>query len=141
MSKFILVCLLGSLVTLTACQSTAKQYNGISGYQIERQDQHTATLSYTLAGHTTAEKDQNKLQRACQQVLGSHKTYKIQILSQNEIANPPKEQIPQGVNIGQSGTSFGLSNTPNLNNSENYAARQGLEVSPRTLKVIHYTCQ
>ncbi|EXV40830.1 hypothetical protein ABTE62_18850, partial [Acinetobacter baumannii] len=36
--------------------------------------------------------------------------------------------------------SFGLSNTPSLNNGEDYATRQALEARPSTLKVVRYTC-
>ncbi|KAF7277638.1 hypothetical protein GWI33_002946 [Rhynchophorus ferrugineus] len=140
MSKSIFFCLLASITVFTACQSTPNQYNGTSGYQIESQTSGVTTLSYTLSGQTSLEKNQAKLQRACQQVLGKNNTYKINILSQTEIANPAKEQIQQSVQIGQSRTSFGLSNMPSTNNDENYAALQGLETSPKTLTVIRYTC-
>ena len=61
-------------ITLTACQSAPRAYNGQSGYQIESKTTNTATLAYTLAGRQNQQADENKLQRACQKVLGTNKT-------------------------------------------------------------------
>lgn len=126
---------------LSACQSTPVQYNGNTGYKIESKTDNSATLSYTLATRPNHDIDQLKLQRACQQVLGKNKTYKLSILSVSEMANPAAFQSnPNGVQVGNSRMSIGLSDTPNLNNSEGYAARQALETRPSMLKVVRYTC-
>jgi len=80
-------------ITLTACQSAPRAYNGQSGYQIESQTADSATLAYTLAGRQNQQLDANKLQRACQKVLGINKTFKLSILSINEIANPKQNNL------------------------------------------------
>ncbi len=126
---------------LSACQSTPQSHNGVTGYQIESRTENSATLAYTLALRTNETIEEYKLQKACQKVLGEHKTYKLTILSSNEIINPAlAQQNPYGVQIGKSRTSFEFSNTPNLTNSEDYATRQALETKPSTLRVIRYTC-
>ena len=53
----------------------------------------------------------------------------------NEIMNPTQQE-QYGVNLGNSRATFGLSNSPDFNNSEGYATRQALEARPTTLKVI-----
>ena len=128
------------LLGLSACQSTPQAYNGVTGYQIESRSQDHATLAYTLAVRSNQNLDEQKLQKACQKVLGSQKDYKITVLSVSEIINPTLNQHPYGVQIGQSRTSFELSNTPSLNNSQDYATRQALETKPTTLRVVRYTC-
>ncbi|TXJ10607.1 MAG: hypothetical protein E6Q25_00050 [Acinetobacter sp.] len=129
------------VLALTACQSTAKSYNGYSGYQIENQTSSTATLNYTLANNSHPEKQQAKLQAACQHVLGKHKRYKITIFNQQEIVAPVAETSQQGITLGQTSTSFGLSQTPRLNHgADDYATHQALETRPRMLKVIRYSC-
>lgn len=128
------------VLALSACQTTPRQYNGMTGYQIENQSATSATLAYTLAGRANRDIDSDKLQRACQKVLGPNKTYKLTLLSASEIANPAQASENYGVQLGHSRTSFGLSNTPNLNNSEDYATRQALETRPSTLHVVRYTC-
>ena len=126
---------------LAACQSTPQTYNGHAGYQIEAQNATSATLAYTLAGRQNQQLDENKLQRACQKVLGINKTFKLSILSINEIANPAAAQTEQfGRQIGNSRASFGLSNTPDLRNSDNLGAQQALDARPATLRVVRYTC-
>lgn len=127
-------------VLLSACQSTPSAYNGSTGYQVENQSADSATLVYTLAGRANQNIDTNKLQRACQKTLNATKNYKITILSRNEIQNPTTD-AQYGMQIGQSRASFGFSNTPNLNNGENYASRQSLEARPSTLHVVRYTCE
>ncbi|WP_445115248.1 hypothetical protein [Acinetobacter sp. WZC-1] len=128
-------------LVLAACQTTPSQYNGVTGYQIENQTATSATLAYTLAGRANRQLDDEKLQRACQKVLGPGKSYKISVLSSSEIANPAVTNEKQyGVQLGHSRTSFGLSNTPSLTNSEDYATRQALETRPGTLHVVRYTC-
>jgi len=99
----------------------------------------TATLAYTLASRTNQQLDERKLQRACQNVLGAQKVYKLSVLSINEISNPAQQEH-YGVQLGETRASFGLSNTPSLNNGEDYATRQALEARPSTLKVVRYTC-
>lgn len=129
------------ILGLTACQTTPRQFNGVTGYQIENQSENSATLAYTLAGRANQQIDADKLQRACQKVLGLNKTYKISVLSTNEIANPATEsEAKYGVQLGHSRTSLGLSNTQSVNSSENYATRQALETRPSTLHVVRYTC-
>ena len=129
------------VLALAACQTTPRQYNGVTGYQIENQTANSATLAYTLSGRADRDLDANKLQRACQKVLGEQKTYKIAVLSVNEIINPQGDQSTQtGVQLGHSRTSIGLSNTQSVNSSENYATRQALETRPSTLHVVRYTC-
>ena len=129
------------VLALSACQTTPRQYNGMTGYQIENQSAHEATLAYTLSGRADRDLDVDKLQRACQKVLGLNKTYKISVLSSSEIMNPQAAEKNQtGVQLGHSRTSFGLSNTPSLTNGEDYATRQSLETRPSTLHVVRYTC-
>jgi len=133
MKKITLLVTLPLCFIITACQTSPRQYNGITGYQIENKSAQSATIAYTL--------DENKLQMACQQVLGTGKTYKISVLSANEIPNPAAtQQDNYGIQLGQSRASFSLSDTPSLNNSEDYATRQALEAKPATLRVIRYTC-
>jgi hypothetical protein len=127
-------------LALSACQTTPRQYNGVTGYQIENQTADSATLAYTLSGRADRDLDADKLQRACQKVLGANKNYKISVLSTNEIINPQTAKDQAGVQLGHSRTSFGLSNTPSLNNSEDYATRQALDTRPSTLHVVRYTC-
>ncbi|SPL69377.1 hypothetical protein [Acinetobacter stercoris] len=126
---------------LTACQTTPRQYNGVTGYQIENKSANSATLAYTLAGRSDRKLDENKLQRACQKVLGASKTYKISVLSVNEIINPQLgEKQNYGVQLGHSRTSVGLSNTPDLSNNRNLATDAALNTRPSTLHVVRYTC-
>ncbi|WP_089604370.1 hypothetical protein [Acinetobacter piscicola] len=141
MKKITLLGLGCIILGLAACQTTPRQYNGATGYQIENQSSNSATLAYTLSGRADRDLDEDKLQRACKKVLGENKAYKISVLSVNEIINPQVVSNDQkGVQLGHSRTSFGLSNTPNLNNSEDYATRQALETRPSTLHVVRYTC-
>ena len=51
-------------ITLTACQSAPRAYNGHSGYQIENKSADSATLAYTLAGRQNQQLDENKLRNA-----------------------------------------------------------------------------
>lgn len=137
-SLFGLACL---SFALTACQSAPQQYNGATGYVVESQNANSAILAYTLAGRADRKLDENKLQRACQKVLAANKTYKLQVLSINEIPNPAANaKNIQGVQLGHSRTSFSLSETPSLNNGENYATRQALDTRPSTLRVVRYSC-
>ncbi|MEG0483416.1 MAG: hypothetical protein RR575_10155 [Acinetobacter sp.] len=141
MKKITLLGLGCIILGLAACQTTPRQYNGVTGYQIENQSSNSATLAYTLSGRADRDLDEDKLQRACKKVLGENKAYKISVLSVNEIINPQAvSNDSKGVQLGHSRTSFGLSNTPNLNNSEDYATRQALETRPSTLHVVRYTC-
>ena len=127
------------VLALSACQTTPRQYNGMTGYQIENQTETTATIAYTLAAHSNRDVDEKKLQQACKQVLGAAKNYQVSVLNVNEIVNPSKQE-QYGVQLGNSRAKFGLSNSPDLNNSEGYATRQALETRPSTLKVVRYTC-
>ena len=139
MKKTNLLIIVSGTLLVAACQSTPHQYNGVTGYKIENKTPTSATLAYTLAARGNSEVDEKKLQHACKQVLGMEKTYKISILSVNEIMNPTKQE-QYGVQLGNSRATFGLSNSPDLNNTEGYATRQALETRPTTLKVVRYTC-
>ena len=139
MKKINLLIIVSATLLVAACQSTPHQYNGVTGYEIENKTTTSATLAYTLAARGYSDVDEKKLQHACKQVLGMEKTYKISILSSNEIMNPTNQE-QYGVQLGNSRATFGLSNSPDLNNSEGYATRQALETRPTTLKVVRYTC-
>jgi hypothetical protein len=139
MKKTNLLIIVSGTLLVAACQSTPHQYNGVTGYKIENKTTTSATLTYTLAARGNSDVDEKKLQHACKQVLGMEKTYKISILSVNEIMNPTKQE-QYGMQLGNSRATFGLSNSPDLNNSEGYATRQALETRPTTLKVVRYTC-
>ena len=140
MQAQILIISMLSVITLSACQTTAQQFNGKSGYEIVSQSKQTTTLKYTLSANADQAKIQAKLQSACQQVLGSDKTYMINILGSSEVNTQANNPSAQGVNIGQTRATFGLSNTPSLSGIDDHASRQGLETQPRTLNVILYTC-
>lgn len=140
MQAQILIISMLSVITLSACQTTAQQFNGKSGYEIVSQSKQTTTLKYTLSANADQAKIQAKLQSACQQVLGSDKTYMINILGSNEVNTQANNPSAQGVNIGQTRATFGLTNTPSLSGADDYASLQGLETQPRTLNVILYTC-
>ena len=139
MKKTNLFLIISSAVLITACQSTPHQFNGVTGYQIENKTTTSATIAYTLAARNNQDLDEKKLQHACNQVLGIGKTYKISILSVNEIINTAQQE-QYGVKLGNSRATFGLSNSPDFNNSEGYATRQALETRPSSLKVVRYTC-
>ena len=139
MKKTNLLIIVSGTLLVAACQSTPHQYNGVTGYKIENKTKTSATLTYTLAARGNSDVDEKKLQHACKEVLGMEKTYKISILSVNEIMNPTKQE-QYGVQLGNSRATFGLSNSPDLNNTEGYATRQALETRPTTLKVVRYTC-
>lgn len=139
MKKTNLFVIVSGALVLAACQSNPHPYNGTTGYQIENKSASSATLAYTLAARGNSDIDEKKLQHACQQVLGMQKSYKISVLSVNEIMNPTKQE-QYGVKLGNSRATFGLSNSPALNNSEGYATRDALEARPTTLKVVRYTC-
>ncbi|NIE97933.1 hypothetical protein F3J02_15845 [Acinetobacter sp. Tr-809] len=139
MKKTNLLLIMSGALILSACQSSPHQYNGTTGYQIENKTATSATVAYTLAARSNRDLDEKKLQHACKQILGVDKTYKLAVLSVNEIVNPAQQE-QYGVKIGNSRATFGLSNSPDLNNSEGYATRQALETRPSTLKVVRYTC-
>lgn len=140
MKALIVLSTFSTLLLLAACQTKPQPYNGMAGYEIESVSPNTATLRYTLAANSKSQNEQKKLHRACQQVLGLNKNFNIQILSSSEIDNHQTQATSTGLRIGQSKTSFGLSNTPSSNNSEDYSTRQALENRPSTLKVVRYTC-
>jgi hypothetical protein len=131
MKKTNLLLIVSGTLLIAACQSSPHQYNGVTGYQIENKTASSATISYTLAAHSNRDIDEKKLQHACKQVLGAEKNYRISVLSVNEIMNPAQQE-QYGVKLGNSRTTFGLSNSPDLNNSEGYATRQALETRPTT---------
>ncbi|EXB46181.1 hypothetical protein [Acinetobacter sp. 1000160] len=139
MKKTNLFFLVSGTLLIAACQSSPHQYNGVTGYQIENKTTTSAKIAYTLAAHSNRDIDEKKLQHACKQVLGAEKNYKISVLSVNEIMNPTQQE-QYGVKLGNSRATFGLSNSPDFNNSEGYATRQALEARPATLKVVRYSC-
>ena len=126
-------------LSLSACQSTPQQYNGQIGYRIEAQSADSATLAYTLGARKNQKFDENKLQRACQKVLNNSKTYKLTILSVNEIINP-SQNVEFGKQIGNSRTTVGLSNTLGLYSDQDTATLRALETRPPILTVVRYTC-
>jgi hypothetical protein len=130
-----------SSFVLAACQTIPKSYNGVSGYQIERQTEQTAILSYTLAAKKNLDLNTKRLQAACQKVLKQPKDYKITVLSEQEIINPQNDKPDQGVQIGKSRATFGLSNIPDHTQADNQATNQALETRPDTLRVIRYSCE
>lgn len=79
-----------SLLTLvlSACQTAPRQFNGMTGYVVEEQNQDRLTMSYTLAIRSDLKPDESKLIKACQKITGSNQAYTINILSINEIPNP-----------------------------------------------------
>lgn len=129
-----------ALMGLAACQSVPQNYNGSTGYEVESQNDTSAVLTYTLAGRQNQQLDANKLQAACEKVLGEGQQYQIQVLSIQEIANPYQSESQYGRQIGQSRTSFSLSNTKELHSDQDYATLQALEARPSTLHVVRYTC-
>ena len=139
MKKTNLFFMVSGTLLMSACQSNPHQYNGVTGYQIESKTATSATLAYTLAARSNRDIKEKKLQHACQQVLGVQKNYKLNILSTNEIMNPTKPE-QYGVQLGNSRTTFGLTNSPDFNKSEGYATRQALEARPTTLTVVRYSC-
>lgn len=130
-----------SLAALVGCQTASQDFNGKTGYQVEQKTTTTATLTYTLASDRNPNKELRKLQDACQHTLGLHKTYNVKILDTQEIVSPRLDIDQSNLKLGKSHTSFGFSNTPNLNNSqEAYSARQLEETKPNILKVIRFNC-
>ena len=99
--QFLLGLTIGTL-GLTACQTAPQQFNGQTGYEILERSENSATLSYTLAGRPS--QDENRLQAACRQVLGTTKSYNIQIINSQEIVNPTPEQVQYGRQLGDSRT-------------------------------------
>lgn len=138
MQKLTTLLLIGLATTLiTGCQSTAKEFNGQSGFKIIEKGQNTATLSYALGGSTRH--DLAKMQSACQQVLGSNQQYKVQVINSSEIINP--QTAPEfGRQIGNSKTKFELSNTPNLYNTDLSSNNAVMEAPPATLRLFRFTC-
>jgi hypothetical protein len=122
--------------TLLGCQ-TASQFNGQSGYQVIEQSKDRAILTYALSGNTR--NDDGKLQSACKQVLGSDRSYNVSVLNTGEIINT-SNQPEFGRQIGNSNTKFGLSNTPDLYNSNVNGTNPALEAKPATLRVIRFSC-
>lgn len=122
---------------LTACQTTSHEFNGQSGYKIIEKGQNYANLSYALSGNTRH--DAAKLQSACKQVLGQHKTYSVKVTNTSEIINSA-ETTEYGRQIGNSNTKFGLSNTPDHYNSDLSGTKAALEARPSTLRLINFSC-
>ena len=129
------------ITSLTACQTTPNAFNGVTGYQVESVNKNSATLAYTLAARKDRQLDEIKLQRACQKVLQTQQQYKLTILSINEIANPEANKPKaEGIQLGHSRTSIGLSNTPAMSSTNSYAERDALETRQSMLQVVRYTC-
>lgn len=124
---------------LSACQNLPQTYNGNSGYQVESKTENSAIISYTLAIHANQAANLNKLQNTCKKVLGANQNYKIDVLSSNEIANPANMPMSNGVQIGKTHTTFGLSNASN-SNDDDYAMRSAMQTRPNTLTVVRFRC-
>lgn len=128
-------------LVLSACQVAPRQYNGVTGYQVEDQTKDRLTISYTLASQKDLKLDESKLIKACQKVTGSNQAYKINVLSINEIPNPSQLlKDKESIQIGQSRASFGFSNSQSLNSDQDLATHQALENTPNLLQVVRYTC-
>jgi hypothetical protein len=136
----IILCILGltaSTFLLTACQTTSHEFNGQSGYRVIEQSNGSAVMSYALSGSTR--NDAAKLQNACKQVLGTNKTYQVNVTNTGEIIN--QIESPEfGRQIGNTNTKFGLSNTPDLYNTDVSGTNAALEARPSTLRLIRFTC-
>ena len=138
MKKILLSCtFIGCSLGLTACQTTSHEFNGQSGYKVIEQSNGSAVMTYALSGSTR--NDAAKLQNACKQVLGSNKTYQVNVTNTGEIVNAVVN--PEfGRQIGNSNTKFGLSNTPDLYNTDVSGTNAALEARPTTLRLIRFTC-
>lgn len=127
----------GCALTITACQTTSHEFNGQSGYKVIEQGNGSAVMTYALSGNT--HNDATKLQNACKQILGSNKTYQVNVTNTSEIIN--QNNSPEfGRQIGNSNTKFELSNTPDLYNSDLSGTTAALDVRPSTLRLIRFTC-
>lgn len=139
MKKIYKVLALGLVsVGLAACQTTAQQYNGRSGYKVIEQTKDTATLAYVLSGST--KNDERKFQASCQEVLGTNKTYTVKVLTMQEVPNKADNGVGFGRQIGNSRTSISLTDSPSLHDSEGYATRYALDATPTMLRAVTFTC-
>lgn len=127
--------LLSCSLALVACQ-TVQPYNGTSGYQIEQRNQHerSAILSYTLALKNPQQIPEQKLQQSCQHALQSKQAFRIQLLSQHDIATPRNEK--QDLYLKHTRISTAVLNNPQQHNMSNPA----LDARPSQLTVLKYRC-
>lgn len=135
---------IGAALLLTGCQ-TIQPYNGKTGYQREPSSPQQTIISYTLDSKTSEALVQQKLQKACARVLNQpeNTAIRIQIMDQKEFVNVStmNVQTENHLALGNvEGTSFGLSNTPKLSNTDNLATNQRLHEAPDSLKTITAEC-
>jgi hypothetical protein len=88
---------------------------------------------------------QQKLQKACARVMNQpeNSAIRVQIMDQKEFVNvnTMNAQADNRLALGNvEGTSFGLSNTPKLSNTDNLATNQRLHEAPDSLKTITAEC-
>ena len=131
-------------LVLVGCQ-TVQPYNGKTGYQREPSAPQQTIISYTLDSKTTDALVQQKLQKACARVMNQpeNSAIRVQIMDQKEFVNvnTMNAQADNRLALGNvEGTSFGLSNTPKLSNTDNLATNQRLHEAPDSLKTITAEC-
>lgn len=132
------------LLLLTACQS-AQTYDGQSGYRLESNNDQQIVISYVMDAKSSTTSTQHKLQSACAKELGlSTSQVKFKTLYEKEFVNPnPKVSMTEqsGVPFGSSQhTTFGLSSTPKLSNTEHVSNNYMLESKPTMLRQVTVQC-
>lgn len=136
---------LSTLTMLVGCQSI-QPYDGKTGYQRQQTSSDQLIISYTLDAKSNSALTETKLKKACAKELGlaSNAPVRINIIDQKEFAN-----LDQGQNANTDNTvriantqrtSFGLSSTPKLSNTNNSAKSDLLGSQPATLKQVTFQC-
>ena len=136
---------LSTLAILVGCQ-TIQPYDGKTGYQRQQTSSDQLIISYTLDAKSSSVLTETKLKKACAKELGlaSNALVRINIIDQKEFAN-----LDQGQNANTDNTvriantqrtSFGLSSTPKLSNTNNSAKSDLLGSQPDTLKQVTFQC-
>ena len=136
---------LSTLTMLVGCQSI-QPYDGKTGYQRQQTSSDQLIISYTLDAKSNSALTETKLKKACAKELGlaSNAPVRINIIDQKEFAN-----LDQGQNANTDNTvriantqrtSFGLSSTPKLSNTNNSAKSDLLGSQPATLKQLTFQC-
>ena len=136
---------LSSLAILVGCQSI-QPYDGKTGYQRQQTSSDQLIISYTLDGKSSNVLTETKLKKACAKELGlaSNAPVRINIIDQKEFANLNQAQTINTDNTvrvaNTQRTSFGLSSTPKLSNTNNSAKSDLLGSQPATLKQVTFEC-
>lgn len=144
MKKLLILAGVSAGLVLVGCQSI-QPYNGKTGYQREPSAPQQTIISYTLDSKTTDALVQQKLQKACARVMKQpeNSAIRIKIMDQKEFVNisTSNTQAENRLALGNvEGTSFGLSSTPKLSNTDNLATSQRLHTAPDSLKTITAEC-